>query len=136
MKFVAKFFSLSAKERLLLLKLFWYLLRAETVLTFLPYSAARRVVFTPKPVRSAPPLEPLDALYRQINLLKKLTCHLPWKSTCLRQAVALRDALAAQGIDSTLKLGLLRTQDEFEAHAWLECCGMEVLKNRDYNTLV
>lgn len=135
MKTIVGFFSLPTSERILLLRLSWYIVRAEIVLRLLPYSKARELVFKQIPLRSSPRFEPLDTLRIHLKLLNKLCRTLPWNITCLRQAVALRDSLAAVGIEAILKIGLCRNQSEFAAHAWLDCCGQEVLKNGTYSEL-
>jgi hypothetical protein len=49
--------------------------------------------------------------------------------------VALRGALHAEGISSVIKLGINKDQNTVNAHAWVETCGFEVLKNGTYNEL-
>ncbi|HWP98708.1 MAG TPA: lasso peptide biosynthesis B2 protein [Syntrophomonadaceae bacterium] len=135
MKSLSGFLMLSSFERIRLIRLLAYIIRAEAVLSFLPYSVTRKLVFISKTPRRGCPSEPLDILYCHLRLLVKITRNTPWSITCLRQAVALRDALAADGVESQIKIGLLQHQEAFEAHAWLECCGLEILKNGEYSEL-
>lgn len=52
----------------------------------------------------------------------------PWKATCLVQALAAQRWLAAHGIASTLKLGARRSDATgLDAHAWLEAGGRVVV---------
>lgn len=132
MKVISRFFSLPSSERILLLRLTWYIVRAEIVLSFLPYSKMRVLVFKQIPLRRSPPSKPLDTLRSHLKILNKLCRTLPWSITCLRQAVALRDSLAAEGVEAILKIGMCRNQGGFAAHAWLDCCNQEVLKNGTY----
>ncbi len=44
---------------------------------------------------------------------------LPWKSTCLVQAVAGHLMLRWRGVPSTIVLGAKRRDDALDAHAWL-----------------
>lgn len=130
-----RFRSLSPPERKRLLRLFRYIIRAEVILSFLPYSMARKLVFNPPKNRRPAPLEPMETLRCHLRLLGKINRHAPWSITCLRQAVGLRDALAAEGVASHIKIGLSHIKDNYEAHAWVECCGLEVLKNGSYSEL-
>jgi hypothetical protein len=47
-----------------------------------------------------------------------------WRGTCLAVALTLRRLLAAQGIESEVRLGVRRLGGRVEAHAWLERDGM------------
>lgn len=51
----------------------------------------------------------------------------PWRSDCLVQALAARDWLTRQGIESRLAIGVPRQKGaQFEAHAWLLSHGITV----------
>jgi len=56
---------------------------------------------------------------------------LPWQSTCLHQAVALRILLAERGIASDLRFGARNERGTFTAHAWLECAGRVLIGGTD-----
>lgn len=47
----------------------------------------------------------------------------PWRATCLMEAVAAKKLLERRGVSSTLYLGVASADPEtaFEAHAWLRC---------------
>lgn len=52
----------------------------------------------------------------------------PWKATCLVQALAAKRWLGRMGIDSRLKLGARKTGEQaLDAHAWLEAGGRVVV---------
>lgn len=132
MKVLAGLYSLPPSERMLIFRLASYIVRTEIALNLLPYSVARKLVFKQKPIRRSPPTEPVNILYMHLKLMRRLCRNLPWTVTCLRQAVALRDSLAADGVEAVLKIGMCRDRDKLAAHAWLECCNLEVLKNGTY----
>ncbi len=43
-----------------------------------------------------------------------------WRTSCLRQALALRYFLGRRGIETELRIGVRGGQGEFAAHAWVE----------------
>lgn len=55
--------------------------------------------------------------------LRRAESRLPWKSTCLVQALAGRFMLMRRGVASTLVLGVARQNGSIQAHAWLVCDG-------------
>lgn len=48
---------------------------------------------------------------------------------CLKRSLALWFLLRCQGVETTLRIGVRREQDEFQAHAWIECQNL-VLNDR------
>ena len=130
-----RFFSLPFSKQKTILKLLFYLARAEIMISLMPYSLVRELVFRQKSLRRISSGNPYATLQSHLSLLEKICRNLPWSFTCLRQAVALRDCLAANGVGSTLKIGLSRKKGELTAHAWLECCNLEILKNGNYSVL-
>ena len=59
------------------------------------------------------------------------TCHIvgaaqrrwPVKFTCLEESLVLWYLLRSQGIASRLRIGVRKTNEKVEAHAWVEYCG-------------
>ena len=57
----------------------------------------------------------------------------PWKSNCLAQAIAAKRMLHRRKLPSTLFLGVRKgEQDEFEAHAWLDCGSITLTGGHDH----
>jgi hypothetical protein len=52
--------------------------------------------------------------------------HLPLRTTCLERALATRRMLRRRGIRAELRIGARKNAAIFEAHAWLEVCGMPI----------
>jgi hypothetical protein len=51
--------------------------------------------------------------------------HRTWGSpACLEQSLALWWLLGRQGIASSVRIGTRKTEEKFEAHAWVECEGV------------
>jgi hypothetical protein len=57
---------------------------------------------------------------------------LPTDSRCLMQALVLTAVLARRGLDGDLIIGV-RTEPEFEAHAWIEHRGLALLPHEEYS---
>jgi hypothetical protein len=54
----------------------------------------------------------------------RLAAHRTWGSpACLEQSLALWWLLGRQGIASSVRIGTRKTEEKFEAHAWVECHG-------------
>ena len=54
--------------------------------------------------------------------------HMPWKSECLVQAMAVKGMLKLRGIPSTIYLGLAKDENQnLKAHAWLRSGNMVVV---------
>lgn len=135
MKMITRFLSMSFREKLFLVRFLLFIIRAELIFKFMPYSISRKLIFPGKDLPPTTNVIQTDYLYRYVRLLRALCNHLPWKPTCLRIAIALRDTLKAEGISSVIKFGVCHDEHQLLAHAWLECCGIEVLKNGIYNEL-
>ena len=54
----------------------------------------------------------------------------PWRAGCLPAALTLQRILAAQGVDSELRLGVRKVAGRLEAHAWLERAGEPLIDTR------
>jgi Transglutaminase-like superfamily len=51
--------------------------------------------------------------------------HRTWgRAACLEQSLALWWLLGRQGIASSVRIGTRKTEQKFEAHAWVECEGV------------
>lgn len=49
--------------------------------------------------------------------------------TCLQESLALWCILGRQGIPCDLRVGVRKQAEKFEAHAWVERCGMPLNEN-------
>jgi hypothetical protein len=61
--------------------------------------------------------------------------HLPWKPTCLVQAVAGQTLLNRRGVPSVLILSVMPNESvTLKAHAWLEAGGMVVVGRNEMHS--
>lgn len=82
------------------------------------------------------PVEPGSRLARHFGIrlgrLVWMTLKpLPTDSRCLMQALVLTALMARRGLEGRLVIGV-RSEAEFEAHAWIEHCGTALLPHQDY----
>ncbi|HVL30522.1 MAG TPA: lasso peptide biosynthesis B2 protein [Sphingomicrobium sp.] len=60
--------------------------------------------------------------------IPRAAARVPWRATCLVQALAAQRWLARMGVSSRLKLGARKTSEQaIDAHAWLEAGGRIVV---------
>ena len=55
----------------------------------------------------------------------------PIPTACLAQSVTLWFLLLREGVDSKVRIGVVKTDGEFSAHAWLEAAGQVLLNGPD-----
>lgn len=135
MSILRGFRSLRKKDRHIVIKLLLYILRAEIVLSFLNYSSVRKLIFRINADTSGKRADSVPELKKYLSFLKTILRYLPWRPSCLRQAVAMRDLLASVGYEAKVRIGVGKNQDGFIAHAWIECGGYELLKSGSYSLL-
>ena len=58
------------------------------------------------------------------RMLRAAEHYSPGDATCLAQSLLLWYLLEGQGISATLKIGVRKQSDKFEAHAWVEQNGI------------
>lgn len=76
------------------------------------------VVLSP-PVQACEPPEDLNVA--EVGwMIRRVRRLLPWRSSCLVQAVAARMMLRRRGVPSLLHIGVARRDGQWAAHAWLE----------------
>jgi hypothetical protein len=71
---------------------------------------------------SSPSQEPEKQIARAryvARRLERVAAHVPWRTTCLVQAIAGALLLRRRGIATTIRLGVNRTDGNLAAHAWL-----------------
>jgi hypothetical protein len=65
-----------------------------------------------------------SALQMTCRMVRAAEHYSPGQSTCLEQALLLWYLLQTQGIPATVKIGVRKQSDKFEAHAWVEQNGL------------
>lgn len=62
-------------------------------------------------------LQPPDDTVRMVDVAAR---HLPWQPTCLPRSLVLWFLLRRQGVPAELRIGVQRSEQQLEAHAWVE----------------
>lgn len=60
---------------------------------------------------------------RIADLARAVGAHSPWRTTCLRQSLAVWWLLRRRGLAAELKIGIDRKGPPLQAHAWVELSG-------------
>lgn len=126
-----KFLNLPAAERRLLLGCWWRLLVAHARLRYAPRRRLRILLndATASRFAAAGP-GVLSHARRQMLALGQAANHHVVAANCLTRSLAGYDLLRRQGLEPTLRIGVLFDDTRtLRAHAWLELAG-EVLNDR------
>lgn len=59
-------------------------------------------------------------------IIRAVSPHTPWQSKCLVQAIVAQHLLRKRGVATTLYLGVAKSGEHLNAHAWLRCGEMIV----------
>ena len=54
-------------------------------------------------------------------MVKSASIRFPFKITCLKESLTIWFLLRLLKINSDIQLGVSKTEDDFNAHAWVEC---------------
>jgi len=64
-----------------------------------------------------------EKIQRTCHMLRAAAHYGPVHTTCLEQSLALWYLLRKQNIPASLRIGVRKSPEKFEAHAWVECAG-------------
>jgi hypothetical protein len=109
-----RWLSLTAGERVLLLRALFVLGLARLSLWTVSVNAARRIVAAGVGSGGATSVE------RLVWAVKVTSRYVPG-ATCLTQALALQALLAQAGHESRVEIGVAKNANQLEAHAWVIC---------------
>ncbi|MGC2302705.1 lasso peptide biosynthesis B2 protein [Candidatus Binatus sp.] len=119
-----KLWHLSSAERGLLLKAGILLTIYRIALWVLPWN--RVSVSRPSPSESSADRPSVERLEWAVRTARRMV---PFAS-CLTQALALNHLLARAGYESSIHIGVAKTEGRgFEAHAWVEHVGVTLLSS-------
>jgi len=109
-----RWLSLTAGEQVLLLRALFVVGLARLSLWTVSVNAARRIVAGSVGSGGATSVE------RLVWAVRVTSRYVPG-ATCLTQALALQALLAQAGHQSRVEIGVAKTADQLEAHAWVIC---------------
>jgi hypothetical protein len=126
---LAKFARLSWPDRLLFLEAALWLGIARLAILLIPFRWI--ALLLGKHMAESPvSMEPTHrSLAEHVSwAIRTASRHVPWKSRCLVQAMAVKGMLRLRGIPSTIYMGLAKDEDDnLKAHAWLRSGDMVVV---------
>lgn len=137
LKGIRKFAGLRPADRKVFLETVNVLVRVRLSLTFSTYDATLRLserLVGDKKARS----DIAQAIDEPTILALRRASRVVPRATCLAQAIAGKTLLARRGHRSTLRFGVAKKGEDFEAHAWLESDGKVIVgdfENRRYAPL-
>ena len=100
---------------------------AQVAIRVLPASRVSRLMGRPFPAHPRAPAAPPPAAVRRVGVaVHRVARVLPWRPTCLPQAVATAAMLRRRGVAAWSHLGITATAP-LEAHAWVTVNGHVVI---------
>ncbi|MDI6724002.1 MAG: lasso peptide biosynthesis B2 protein [Methanobacterium sp.] len=121
---IKTFLKLNSTEKFILIKAFFLLLTVRIMLWILPFSfiqkITRRLTDVSEDMMSEISIEKLTWAIRVMSIYTP-------GATCLTRAIAAQILLARYNYSSSIKIGVSKNDEEFEAHAWLEKDGGIIL---------
>lgn len=112
---VLNFFKLPNRDKTLLLKTLFLMIKVRLMLWVLPFSSIQKSVTDVKPTNKENIT--LNNLIWAVNV----SSHYVPRATCLTNALTGYSLLSQHGYTSLIKIGVGKSfEGEFEAHAWLE----------------
>jgi hypothetical protein len=79
-----------------------------------------------QPDRVIPEQEVAPAVAKTARMVRSASHFGPFRATCLAQSLTLWLLLQRQNISSSIKIGVRKTADRLQAHAWVERDGIAV----------
>jgi hypothetical protein len=120
-----KFFNLSRRDRLLLMRAAVRVLAAVVLVRFFPYSILKKNLQV-GPV-CAKTLSPYVSAERAVWAVEAAARRMPG-TTCLSNALACRSLLARHGYRANLRIGVAKdATGKIASHAWLELRGSTLI---------
>src|SRR5262245_60447708 len=124
---VWRFLSLSAAERMAIVKMAFVLSMIQIGLRWVGFKVVHRVL-SGWPIGSAVPEE---AEVREISFnirhLMSAQRNLPFTGKCLARSLALWWFLKRRGIKTSLRFGICKDEGRFLSHAWIEYQGRPLI---------
>ena len=110
------FLKLSFEDKSILIKSFLLLGIIRIMLWIFPFSVIQKVLGRFTVASGESHTIPLEKLTWAVAVMSR---YVP-KATCLTRALTAQILLAGQNYSSNIKIGVSKTEGNFEAHAWLE----------------
>ena len=129
MNIIHSFLKLSFEDKCILIKSFFLIWIIRIMLWMLPFSVIQKIISRFTVVSGESHDIPLEKLTWAVAVMSR---YVP-KATCLTRAITAQILLAGQNYTSNIKIGVSKTEGNFEAHAWLEADNKIVLGESEVN---
>jgi hypothetical protein len=116
MNIIHSFLKLSFEDKHILIKSFLLLWIVRIMLWTLPFSVIQKIIGRFTAVSGELHGVPMEKLTWAVAVMSK---YVP-RATCLTRALTAQILFAGQNYSSNVKIGVSKTEGNFEAHAWLE----------------
>lgn len=124
---VLKFFKVHSRQRSIFIRSFVWVAMYRIGLWVLPFRATKKwTVYNANSVSTDSDHQVVAEIVRGVRFASR---YVPYAS-CLTQALAAKRLLGGYGQSAELKIGVAKSNGDFEAHAWLEIDGRIVLGKR------
>lgn len=110
------FLKLSFEDKYILIKSLLLIWIIRIMLWILPFSVIQKIVSRFTVISGESHSVPMGKLTWAVAVMSR---YVP-KATCLTRALTAQILLAGQNYPSNIKIGVCKTEGNFEAHAWLE----------------
>ena len=134
MNLLKSVFRLSWPDRCLYLETVLGLAGVRLMTLVLPFRVVNRLIGIRHCGDVAPVVSrELDRARGVGRAIRAAARHLPWRSSCLVQAITGKAMLARRGIPALVFIGVGKGEAEsFRAHAWLKCGDLLVTGGKEY----
>ncbi len=133
---ISNFIKLPSRDKLVALESLFWVIRIRITLWLFPFPSVQRKV-QKKASKHHPTKEHVVSMVRLRTMIMVSSRYVP-RAACLVQALAGHILFSKYGYQTSIKIGVLTENGEFEAHAWLEDDNRVVLgeSEKDFKTIL
>jgi len=118
MRVISSFIDLPVRDKLVAIESLLWVIWIRILLWILPFPSVQRRV--QKMVRESGPRDEDSISMPRLRAMILVASRFVPRATCLVQALAGYIMFSKYGYNTSIKIGVLAENGEFEAHAWLE----------------
>ena len=125
-----KFRNLSTRRKCLFLAAFPVLIVSGLLLFFIGYQRCRSLLAfgrSTKTQNREPGVQQMEKARETAEMVRVAVSNFPFRITCLVESMALSCLLDWQGIPNEIQIGVRTSEQQLQAHAWVEYNGRALL---------
>lgn len=139
MGIILSFIKLSSQDKILAIESIFWITVVRLMIWIFPFTFVHKSVqnMTNSISKKDSKTEPMIPIQR-IKFMILLSSRYVPRATCLVKALAGYIMFSRYGYTTLIKIGVLNEDGVFEAHAWLEHCGIVILgeSEKEYKTIL